>query len=136
MSGHRFKLPPRAVLSAAGLLAFVLFSLTHGPAPRAQEQPQQRPTPEPVELGEDDVLKIDTDLILVDVMVTDAEGRAVKGLRPEDFKLYEDGDERPVAFLQKHQPNSPQAFSTCPKSSSTGVERPKIVTDTRSLFLS
>ena len=29
-----------------------------------------------------------------------------------------------------------QAFSTWPKSSSTGVERPKIVTDTRSLFLS
>ena len=28
------------------------------------------------------------------------------------------------------------AFSTCLKSSSTGVERPKIVTDTRSLLLS
>ncbi len=28
------------------------------------------------------------------------------------------------------------AFSTCEKSSSTGVERPKIVTDTRSLLFS
>ncbi len=28
------------------------------------------------------------------------------------------------------------AFSTCAKSSSTGVERPKIVTDTRSLLFS
>ena len=98
MSGHRFKLPPRAVLSAACLLAFVLFSLTHAPAPRAQEQ-QPRPSPEPVELGEDDVLKIDTDLVLVDVTVTDAGGRAVKGLKPGDFKLYEDGEERAVAFL-------------------------------------
>jgi VWFA-related protein len=33
------------------------------------------------------------------VTVTDAEGKPVRGLRPEDFKLYEDGEERPVAFL-------------------------------------
>jgi Ca-activated chloride channel family protein len=104
MSGHDFKLPPRAALSAAGVVACLLL-LAQAPAPRAQGQqqppvtPAQRPTPEPVELGEDDVLKIDTDLVLVDVAVTDAEGRAVKGLRPGDFKLYEDGEERPVAFL-------------------------------------
>ena len=30
----------------------------------------------------------------------------------------------------------PHAFSTCPKSSSTGVDRPKIVTDTLILLLS
>ena len=99
-SGHKLELSARAALTAAGLLACLLF-LAYAPAPRAQGQQQQppRPTPEPVELGEDDVLKIDTDLVLVDVTVTDAEGRAVKGLRPEDFKLYEDGEQRPVAFL-------------------------------------
>jgi Ca-activated chloride channel family protein len=97
MSGHKFKLPARAALSAASALAFLLF-LAEGPAPRAQGQ-RQGPTPEPVEIGEEEVLKIDTDLILVDVTVTDAQGRAVKGLKPEDFKLYEDGEERRVAFL-------------------------------------
>jgi Ca-activated chloride channel family protein len=96
-SKQKLELSARASLWAAGLLA-CLFFLTHAPAPRAQEQ-SQRPAPTPVELGEDDVLKIDTDLVLVDVTVTDAEGRAVKGLRPEDFKLYEDGEQRPVAFL-------------------------------------
>src|SRR5687767_10496410 len=75
------------------------------PAQPAQEPPQkesapaQRPSPTPEEVGEEDVLKIDTDLVLVEVTVTDAAGRAVKGLRPADFKLYEDGEERPVAFL-------------------------------------
>ncbi|HEX7312341.1 MAG TPA: VWA domain-containing protein [Pyrinomonadaceae bacterium] len=99
-STYRFRLSARAALSAASLLACCFLFLAHAPAPRAQEPPQQqRPTPEPVELGEDDVLKIDTDLVLVDVTVTDATGRAVKGLRPEDFKLYEDGEPRPVAFL-------------------------------------
>ncbi|HEX8149538.1 MAG TPA: VWA domain-containing protein [Pyrinomonadaceae bacterium] len=98
-SGHKLKLSARAASSAAAALACLLLP-AHAPAPRAQErQQQQRPTPEPVELGEEDVLKIDTDLVLVDVTVTDAEGRAVKGLRPEDFKLYEDGEQRPVAFL-------------------------------------
>jgi len=50
-------------------------------------------------LPEDEILRVDTDLILVDVAVTDAKGRPVRGLRAEDFKLYEDGVERPVAFF-------------------------------------
>ena len=91
------------MFAAAALACLLLPALR--PAPRAQQQQQrgaasaQRPSPTPVELGEEDVLKIDTDLVLVDVAVTDAQGRAVRGLRPEDFKLYEDGEERPVAFL-------------------------------------
>ncbi|MET0626810.1 MAG: VWA domain-containing protein [Pyrinomonadaceae bacterium] len=94
--------PARAGLfGAAALLCLAPLA---GPAPLARQQqqtdaPAQRPSPTPVELGDEDVLKIDTDLVLIEVSVTDASGRAVKGLRPEDFKLYEDGEERPVAFL-------------------------------------
>jgi Ca-activated chloride channel homolog len=70
---------------------------------RAQQQrqtsdPRTTPTPEII-LDDDEVLKIDTDLVLIDVTVTDAEGKPVRGLRPEDFKLYEDGERRDVAFL-------------------------------------
>jgi Ca-activated chloride channel family protein len=100
-SGQQNRLHARAALLAAAVLACLSVA-----AARAQEgeqqrsaQTSQRPQPTPVELGEEDVLKIDTDLVLVDVSVTDAEGRAVKGLRPEDFKLYEDGEQRSVAFL-------------------------------------
>jgi VWFA-related protein len=103
-------------LYAAAALACLL-ACAHGPAPRAQEQQtgqtSPKPSPTPVELGEEDVLKIDTDLVLVDVSVTDAQGRAVKGLRPEDFKLYEDGEERAVAFLNVER--------------RTGAERPVAV---------
>lgn len=98
---HRIKPSARTALLAAAAFACLCLPAL-GPAPRAQQQdsaPSQRPSPTPVELGDEDVLKIDTDLVLVDVTVTDAEGRAVRGLRPEDFKLYEDGEERPVAFL-------------------------------------
>ncbi|MET0646764.1 MAG: VWA domain-containing protein [Pyrinomonadaceae bacterium] len=110
-SGQKNRLYARAALYAAAALACLL-TFAHGPAPRAQEQ-QQRPQPTPLELGDEDVLKIDTDLVLVDVSVTDAQGRAVKGLRPEDFKLYEDGEERAVAFLNVER--------------RTGAERPVAV---------
>ncbi|HEX7174971.1 MAG TPA: VWA domain-containing protein [Pyrinomonadaceae bacterium] len=71
--------------------------------PNAQQKPPARdagmPPPAGQEIDADEVLRIDTDLVLVDVLVSDAEGRPVRGLRPEDFKIYEDGVERPVAFF-------------------------------------
>jgi VWFA-related protein len=98
---------PRKSLSVGARLSLVAFALLASAlllAPArwrsasvfAQDGAQKR-----VEiLDDDEVLKIDTDLVLVEASVTDAEGKPVRGLRPEDFKLYEDGEERAVAFLQ------------------------------------
>ncbi|HEU4596907.1 MAG TPA: VWA domain-containing protein [Pyrinomonadaceae bacterium] len=84
------------VLSAATPLPLNVSQAQSGP--RQQPQPP-RAAPQEEMLGEEDVLRIDTDLVLVDVTVTDAEGRPVRGLRAEDFKLYEDEEERPIAFV-------------------------------------
>ena len=65
------------------------------------------PKPLPEEVGEDDVVRIDTDLILLDVTVTSEAGEPVLGLRPEDFKLYEDGAERPIAFFRVEKKSDP-----------------------------
>jgi Ca-activated chloride channel homolog len=51
----------------------------------------------PTETEPQDIIKIDTDLVPVDVTVTDTKGRLVRNLRKEDFKLYEDGAERPIS---------------------------------------
>ncbi len=51
----------------------------------------------PTENDPQDVIKIDTDLVPVDVVATDTKGRLVRTLKKEDFKLYEDGIERPIA---------------------------------------
>ena len=48
----------------------------------------------------DEILKIDTDLVSVDVRANDAEGRPLRNLRQEDFKIYVDGTEQPLAFFQ------------------------------------
>src|SRR5262249_38224115 len=50
----------------------------------------QQPVPTP--LPEDQVVKINTNLIQIDVPVTDKDGKIVTGLKPEDFELYENGE--------------------------------------------
>jgi VWFA-related protein len=51
----------------------------------------------PAETDPQDIIKIDTDLVPVDVTVLDSQGRLVRNLKKEDFKLFEDGAERPIA---------------------------------------
>lgn len=48
----------------------------------------------------DEVLKIDTDLVSVDVRANDSDGRPLRNLARGDFKVYVDGAEQPLAFFQ------------------------------------
>jgi len=45
----------------------------------------------PDDVDEGDVIKTDTQLVSVPAFVTDATGRPVSGLRPENFRIIEDG---------------------------------------------
>lgn len=47
-----------------------------------------------------EVVRIDTDLVSFEVTVTDKRGQLVPNLRREDFRLLEDGVERPIEFFQ------------------------------------
>src|SRR6266566_7598134 len=51
----------------------------------------------PTETEPQDIIKIETDLVPVEVTILDAKGRLVHNLKKEDFKIYEDGAERPIA---------------------------------------
>ena len=42
---------------------------------------------------DDDVIRTNTDLVVLNVTVTDKAGQYVKGLKKSDFKVYEDGVE-------------------------------------------
>ncbi|MEJ7615606.1 MAG: VWA domain-containing protein [Pyrinomonadaceae bacterium] len=76
---------------------------------RGQQSPDQTERPrrvhpvaenqKTVRSEDEDTIRVDTDLVLVDVTVNDAAGRQVRGLQPSDFKLYEDNVERPVTFF-------------------------------------
>jgi Ca-activated chloride channel homolog len=45
---------------------------------------------------DDEVLRVNTDLVVVNVTVTDAEGKYARGLGRADFKLFEDGREQKI----------------------------------------
>ncbi len=79
-----------------------------------------RPTP-PAE-KEDDVVKISTTLIQLDVTVTDWKGNVVTDLKPEDFEIYENGEKQPISnfsFVSNvrtltEQPNRPNGQAPLP----------------------
>jgi VWFA-related protein len=48
----------------------------------------------------DDIIRIETELIPFEVTVTDKDGKPVRGLEAKDFKLFEDGVERPIDFFE------------------------------------
>ena len=72
------------------------------PDPKAQRPRQVFPKDEH---QPDEVLKIETDLVSVDVMANDLEGQPVRNLGEKDFKVYMDGVEQPLAFFQVERRN-------------------------------
>lgn len=64
----------------------------------------QNPTPTPIE----DIVKISTALIQIDVTVTDKAGNIINNLKPEDFEIYENGKKQEItnfSFIQSASNN-------------------------------
>ncbi|MFL6275041.1 MAG: VWA domain-containing protein [Blastocatellia bacterium] len=56
--------------------------------------------PQTQKAGEDQPVRISTELVQIDVVVTDKTGRVVKGLSKDDFELYENGKKQLVSFFE------------------------------------
>ena len=83
------------------LLALTLPNLAQTPSSTSERPRKVFPEdPEPV-----DILRFDTELVSVDVTATDAEGRPVRNLGPEHFKLYSDGVEQKISFFHIERRN-------------------------------
>ena len=58
----------------------------------------------------DDEIRVETELVTIEVSVTDKSGMPVKNLQSEDFKIFEDGIERKIDFfepIRKQNENRP-----------------------------
>ncbi|HZH29657.1 MAG TPA: VWA domain-containing protein [Pyrinomonadaceae bacterium] len=66
-------------------------------APPAKVAPRATPAPTPQEVDEDEVVRVETQLVTVPVTVTDRTGRTLTNLRAENFALYEDGRPQRIA---------------------------------------
>ena len=61
--------------------------------PATEEKNKQLENPD------DEIIKVNTDLVTIPVRVSDAKGRAVRGLRQEDFVIFENGVPQKVEFF-------------------------------------
>jgi Ca-activated chloride channel family protein len=55
------------------------------------------------ETDDDDVVRVNTDLVVVNVTVTDGAGKFVSGLKRADFKLMEDGREQQISSFSAEE---------------------------------
>ncbi len=78
-------------------------TLTTVPTSVAQSNRQpakpQAPPQRPQEVGEGEVIRVDSDLVSLTATVVDSRGRNVANLRQNDFALYEDGVKQELAYF-------------------------------------
>jgi Ca-activated chloride channel homolog len=81
------------------VLLLLLFVLPFASAQAQQPQDPPAPTPttqDPPPTSEDDTIKVDTDLVVVNVTITDLNNRYVSGLRRDDFRLFENKTQQKI----------------------------------------
>jgi Ca-activated chloride channel homolog len=72
------------------------------PPPPPVLKPKPTPTP-PEEYGEGEVVRIDTELVTLNVRVIDRNNRPIDNVRENDFHVFEDGVEQPIAFFTREE---------------------------------
>ncbi len=79
----------------------------------------QTPTATPP-VNESDPIKISTNLIQLDVIVTDRNGKIINDLKPDDFEIYENGKKQDItnfSFISAASTEQPSANSSSPPAS-------------------
>lgn len=71
---------------ALGLICALLTPIAGQQSGAPAPSPPQKPSPD-----NEDVVRITTNLVQIDAVVTDRRGRHIDDLRPEEFEIYEDG---------------------------------------------
>jgi len=76
---------------------FIIFAALITPA--AAQTPPPGPQDRRCDAGEDDVVRVNTVLVSLPVIVSDREGRYVPNLRADDFQILEDGVEQQISHF-------------------------------------
>src|SRR5690349_8651172 len=111
----------RILLSSSLIFSILLTTFAQQPTPPSppkQTQPQEKPP----DVDSQDVVKITTNLVQIDVAVTKDE-KVVKDLQPEDFEIFEDGKPQTITNFS-YVSNVPEA--SAPKAVSAANPREKV----------
>jgi len=99
-SGSRHGSRPSAALGG-----FIALLLAH--AALAQDAPAQTPQPSQPASPQLPTISVTIREVLLDVVVTDGDGRPVTGLTAGDFSIKEEGDPQRLTHLEEHHPMGP-----------------------------
>ena len=111
MPAHRSILP---LLKAMFLLAaFCLVTAAQNNQPPAQ---QSKPS------KDQDALRIETELVQIDAVVTDKQGKLIHDLKREDFELFEDGKKQTITHFAVGTAKQPARWLTADKKPSTNPQ--------------
>ena len=99
--GYQVKMSNTTLLVAA--CALLLSFIAHGKSSQSPQRPAapagSPPLAQNAPSDDEEVVRITTNLVQVDAVVTDAEGRVVTDLRAEDFEVLEDGRPQTITNL-------------------------------------
>jgi Ca-activated chloride channel family protein len=79
------------------------FAQAKTPAPTATATPAVAPTIKPSPTPDDEIIKIDTELVNLNVRVIDRNNRPVNNVSQKEFKIFEDGIEQQIDFFSKSE---------------------------------
>lgn len=103
-SSHKMRNALMLALVTCALAFLLLGTKTSGqapapgaPQPQATPTPQASPTPPAEIIDDDEVVRVESNLVVVPVSVIDAAGQPVKGLTAPDFRLLEEGRAQEIA---------------------------------------
>src|SRR5437870_7553215 len=87
-------------------LAMSSFAQVPVASPSPSPSPQTSPAQKPEEV---DVVRITTNLVQVDAVVTDKNGKVVTDLKPEEVQIFEDGRQQKITHFSYYVAESPSA---------------------------
>src|SRR6185436_10033758 len=114
----------RILLSSALMFSMLLttFAQQPSPPPPNQTQPQEKPP----DVDSQDVVRITTNLVQIDAVVT-KDGKAITDLQPEDFEILEDGKPRAITNFSyiSNIPGTPPISSAAATAAGNSAARDK-----------
>jgi VWFA-related protein len=81
------------------------------------QEPQAKPSPTPqetVQPTDEDVVRITSNLVQVDAVITDKNGQPVTDLRPDEVQIFEDGHEQKITHFSFVSTEAPVAAQPAP----------------------
>ena len=97
------------------------------PQPRPQQQPQPAATPQqPSTPGEEDVVRITSNLVQVDAVITDKSGHPITDLKPEEVEILEDGKPQKISHFSYIVTAGPSAGVSTAKPTTVDKNAPPV----------